>query len=426
MKVLLTAFLCCPGRESEIGTGWNWAAGVARVHEVHLITSSLWRQPVLEAIERSPGLRLVPYFLPEPLGRLPGVLGWAAFYAWQLRAAAFAWRLHRRDRFDLCHSLTIASWRVPTFLWVLPRPVVWGPLGGGQDTPSGFRPVLGLRGAWNDAGRSVSQKLASLDPFVRIAMRKAAAILCVNRATRDRVPEPLRGNTRLMWDIGLDRSLDSGSDANSESTGSFGTSPAGPGEELRVVWVGRVLPWKGLLLLLRAMSRLSDATPCKLTVVGDGPDRGRCEAFTRRSGLSGRVTFAGWLDPRQVRRYYRASDVFVCTSLHDSSGNALMDAMAARLPVVVLDCGGPGELVPNDAGLKIHAGNPEQAIGDIAAALQRLWERPSERFAMGARGQERVRSSFRWDVRVQELLAVYDQVTHAAPKLARALRTGDT
>jgi len=129
VKILISAFACQPGRGSEPGAGWGWISGIAKFHQVHLITTELGK----EAIEATAHNVTVHYLPIKKL--LPGTLGWLAYYLWQWRAGGLALRLHKLERFDLCHALNYFSWRVPSFLWRLNIPFFWGPLGGAQNPP---------------------------------------------------------------------------------------------------------------------------------------------------------------------------------------------------------------------------------------------------------------------------------------------------
>jgi hypothetical protein len=133
MKVLLSAFSCCPGRGSEPGVGWNWAQQISRRHEVWLLTTDEFQTEILRAL--APGIH--PVFIPsfkrwERLQKLPlPGLDWIYYYWWQWKAYRAARQLHAQVGFDLAHHVTFVSWRAPSFISLLPIPFVWGPVGGG-------------------------------------------------------------------------------------------------------------------------------------------------------------------------------------------------------------------------------------------------------------------------------------------------------
>ncbi|MGB3544522.1 glycosyltransferase family 4 protein, partial [Rubrivirga sp.] len=99
-------------------------------------------------------------------------------------------------------------------------------------------------------------------------------------------------------------------------------------------------------------------------------------------------------------------------SLHDSGGFVTLEAMAARLPVVCLDLGGPAMQVTPETGIAVPAVSPSQAVADLEAALRRLASDPDLRARMGRAGRARVEADFRWDSHVAAALARYAEVWH--------------
>jgi glycosyltransferase involved in cell wall biosynthesis len=101
-----------------------------------------------------------------------------------------------------------------------------------------------------------------------------------------------------------------------------------------------------------------------LTIVGDGPDRARLKRLVIRRHLTGRVAFTGWLPRATVQERIIAADVLLFPSLHEEGGWACAEAIAAGIPVVSLDRGGPPEL--GARGVRIST--PEATARAIAAA----------------------------------------------------------
>ncbi len=81
----------------------------------------------------------------------------------------------------------------------------------------------------------------------------------------------------------------------------------------------------------------------------------------------------------------RACDVFLFPSLRDGGGLVVVEAMAAGKPVICVDLGGPRMHVTEDCGVKVAPLSPEQVVGDLAAALERLCRDKELRLQMGAR-----------------------------------------
>jgi glycosyltransferase involved in cell wall biosynthesis len=149
--------------------------------------------------------------------------------------------------------------------------------------------------------------------------------------------------------------------------------------------LGRLAPEKGFDLLLQAFGRAARSDPeWSLTIVGDGPERGRLESLARTLRLQGRVSMPGRAaDPVE---HLAAAHAFVLPSRYEGFPNALLEAMACGLPVIAFDCpSGPGDII-------LHAHNgilvPPGDVRRLAAAIRSLMRRPGERARMGRSAQE--------------------------------------
>lgn len=88
-------------------------------------------------------------------------------------------------------------------------------------------------------------------------------------------------------------------------------------------------------------------------MVGDGPERNRLENLTRLLGIEKAVTFYGWLSHSEVLSRMRSADVFVCPSVRDFGGGVVFEALAAGAVPVVVDFGGPGDIIYPEVGCKV-------------------------------------------------------------------------
>jgi glycosyltransferase involved in cell wall biosynthesis len=127
-------------------------------------------------------------------------------------------------------------------------------------------------------------------------------------------------------------------------------------------WVGRLIPIKGADVFLRAVTRLS-ALPITVSVVGDGPERANLETIVRAQGLSDRVRFHGVVP--DAGRLLTAFDVFVLSSRSEGTPITLLEAIAARVPVVVTSVGGVPDVVGPGEGMIVAPDDPER----LAAAI---------------------------------------------------------
>jgi glycosyltransferase involved in cell wall biosynthesis len=148
--------------------------------------------------------------------------------------------------------------------------------------------------------------------------------------------------------------------------GDFFKERYGVGDQVKLIYVGRVSREKNLPLLVEAFSGLAALhRNIHLIVVGDGP---YLEDMKRElTGLP--VTFTGYLTGTDLAEAYASADLFVFPSTTDTFGNVVLEAQASGLPVVVTDQGGPREnLVPGRTGLVV-AGEDVIALTEAIGQL---------------------------------------------------------
>jgi glycosyltransferase involved in cell wall biosynthesis len=174
-----------------------------------------------------------------------------------------------------------------------------------------------------------------------------------------------------------------------------------------ILLVGRMSREKDHLTLLAAVARLraSSVPRAHVLLVGDGPERGRIQAFAAEQGLEAAVTFTGQVPSAEP--YYGAADIAALSSLSEGSPNALLEAMAAGVPAVATRVGGIPEIVRDgESALLVaprDAAAMEKALGSIACD-----DRLARDLASAARELVRVRHTP--EARAERLLEIYSEV----------------
>jgi L-malate glycosyltransferase len=166
--------------------------------------------------------------------------------------------------------------------------------------------------------------------------------------------------------------------------------------------VKSLAPKYGVDLLLRAFAalRLDDAvaalpTPCRLLVVGDGPQRAALEALAATLQITAHTEFAGAVPHADVPAWLNRLDVYAAPSRLDSEsfGVAVIEASACALPVVVSDAGGLPEVVRDgETGLVV----PRDDVAALTAALKRLVLDAALRETLGRQGRAHVAREYEW------------------------------
>ncbi len=174
-----------------------------------------------------------------------------------------------------------------------------------------------------------------------------------------------------------------------------------------VLSVGRLVYYKGLMYLIRAMSRVDG----RLLIVGDGPLRHDLEREAQARGVRERVVFLGKVP--DVAPYYHAADVFVLPSIARSEafGIVQLEAMACGKPVVNtwLDSGVPFVSIDGVTGLTVPPKNPEA----LARAINLLLDDPARRIEYGEAARRRVQQEFSMELMARRTLELYRSVMSA-------------
>lgn len=176
-----------------------------------------------------------------------------------------------------------------------------------------------------------------------------------------------------------------------------GTGRARDREPLLVA-VGRLAPAKGFDVAIDALRLLAKrGLYPRLTLVGEGPERGRLEALSRTSGVEPQVTFAGTLPQRDLVALYRRAWALLAPSRvlpngrRDGIPNVTVEAMAMGVPVFGTDAGGLAEVVvPGETGVLVPPDDPVA----LAEALARNLADPAGLDQIGERARQRVRGDF--------------------------------
>ncbi len=384
MNVLVSSYACNPTKGSEEGIGFNWMWQWLQLgHEVWCLTTPVGRADLeayaaqhLAPADRA-RLRLVYVQVPAAVQYLYrwqfGV--YAHYLAWQYLAWRTARQLAPPGGFDLVHHASYGSLQMATWLWRLGRPLVIGPLGGGQQAPPAFRRFLPDWFKTETLRNFIGKLLVTGDPNVRQSLRRADLVLATNTETATAI--------RALGGRRVEMFLDSGLPAGFLPA-EFPARPAAP--VLRILWLGGLVTRKALPLVLEALTLVSPRVPFHLTIVGDGVLGPQLPGLLAQHGLTDRVTWRGSLPWAEVRAAFLTHDVFMFASLRDSFATQLLEAMGAGLPIITLNHQGARDFIPAAAAWKAPVTTPEETLAALARAVEECYDDPARRVAMGRAG----------------------------------------
>ncbi len=274
-------------------------------------------------------------------------------------------------------------------------PFVLGPLNGGLKWPPDFKAELAREREWLTYIRGAYRHL----PYLKRTYKKSACILAGFKHTMNDIPQWCHERVVLLPEVGVDPSV-------------FQSRTPSNSDRLTFVFVGRLVPYKCADVAIRAFAQSEDLRKHRLLIIGDGPDRPMLEALIREHKLEDTVELAGWVDQKEVGNLLRSADVFVFPSIRELGAGVVVEAMAAGLPSVVVDYGGPGGLITDECGRKVPLGNKEQIAQAMRIHLDQLAHDKDLRENLGAAARKRVEEHLTWQAKARQTLDIYEWVTH--------------
>jgi glycosyltransferase involved in cell wall biosynthesis len=179
----------------------------------------------------------------------------------------------------------------------------------------------------------------------------------------------------------------------------------GLGDRQVVLFVGRLIPRKGLQFLVEAANRvIKENADAIFIIVGNGSLRNELVSQLETANISRSFIFLGDVKENMLPSLYNCADVFAFPSVQEGQGIALLEAQASAKPVVAFKVGGVKEAVSDgNSGLLVERGSSE----GLAEGILKLLSNLALRQRMGAKGREFVLHNFTWDLCAERMLRVY-------------------
>ncbi|MBK0329350.1 glycosyltransferase family 4 protein [Rhodobacteraceae bacterium F11138] len=413
-RVLVIAEAANPEWVSVPLVGWSMAQALGEVADIHLVTQIRNREAILRAglVEGQDFTAIDSEAIARPLWKLGNLLGGGKGKGWTISTAVavvsypyfehLIWKAFgdaiRAGEYDIVHRVTplspITVSPIAAKCAAAGIPFVMGPLNGGVPWPKGFEAVRKAEGEWLSRFRDVRK----LFPGRNRMLKATRAILAGSRQAVREVPAAFADRTVWLPENAID-------------TARFNrVAPQNTAGPLRACFIGRLVPCKGVDMLIEAAAPVLTAGRMHLDIVGDGPERGRIEALVSQFGLGSSVTFHGMVDHHRVQDLVVDSNVLTFPSIRDFGGGVVLEAMALGVVPIVVDYAGPGELVVAGTGYKIPISSRDQIVADLRRQLERIVADPGDLPAIGACAREHVLANYTWSAKAHQVREVYDWV----------------
>ncbi|MEL6468678.1 MAG: glycosyltransferase family 4 protein [Cyanobacteria bacterium J06623_4] len=437
-RVLLVVDQCNPQWTSVPLLGYRYYQELSQLAEVTLVThqrnkkslTALHPTADIVYIEETPFFREY-YKVARRLSTFKGRLMWPLYNALAFPCyQEFNQSVYqqfgpqvRAGKYDIVHAITPMMPRYPFRLVEAceKTPFILGPVNGGVPYPKGLRKIALQEFAYFNVLRSVGRWLL---PGYRNTYRKADYILAGSGYTLDLIQELFQrsedgielyfenGITQKFATAGVDGKPDiGGNNAGLESAELAHTPSASPDVPVHLLFVGRLVPYKGADMLVEAVSLLPDELRDRihLTIAGTGPEEAALKEQVATLQLQDKIEMTGWIPYDDIHALYGAADVFCFPSVREFGGAVVMEAMACGLPCIVVNNGGIGEYVTEATGFKIEPTSREYIVQQLQQHIATLVNTPELGCEMARHAKERAKDFF-WDVKAKKIIEVYDRV----------------
>jgi len=392
-KILIIAYACEPNKGSEPGVGWNWALNLSKYVDVTVITRANNRKLINNELQKNNynNLSFVYYDLPKPIIKFKNLIGtWMYYILWQIGIVFFFKKKLKKENFDLVHHVTFMSYRF-TLAPLFGIKNIVGPVGGLELLPKRFLLFTGH----------------PIREFIRnILIKKYKYSILYNflNLKIDRLILTSQNNIRLVNKKFYNKIIVMQIGTNDIKPPHFIENKT----KIEIYWGGILERWKGLELLLLALKNIN--YDFHLSITGKGRDEDYFKNIVKKNSLHSKVTFYGWVTSSELNEIKDSCDIFVFTSLRDTTGSILLEMMGRGKPCIVLDTGGPSEICNSINSVKIEARNINQVISDLSRTIEWLINNPKERIKIGFRAYEEINKNYLWEEKAKRMIKIYEEV----------------
>lgn len=413
-KVLIIAESANPEWVSVPLIGWSIIKALSEIVDLHFVTQIRNRDALLRS-----GLKEGQDFtcinsepLAAPLYKLSLFFrgdtskGWSTAAAFEPFAYWYfeylTWRLFanriKSHQFDLVHRVTPLSPATPSFIVKKLKkhgvPFILGPLNGGLKWPKEFRYMQHSDREW----LAYFREFYKLFPGYKSTRKHASAIIVGSIDTWKQMPEKYHHKCVYIPENAIDPTK------FKKSIKTYQRAP------LKVAFVSRLVADKGADMLIEALAEFIQRKAIELHILGDGPEKERLQRLSNTLQLNSGVVFHGWVKHDKLQHYLTQCHIFGFPAVREFGGAVVLECMALGLVPVVVNYGGPAELISPKTGFSVPLGSRQEIINHLHATFQRILENSYMIDQMSKNARKRVMKYFTWSAKASQIKEIYHWV----------------
>lgn len=416
MKVLASVYACSPYDGSERAVGWNWLKELNKYHEITALTSYVYKSDIEDYLAKNPGEMTHTQFVYVAVPHTSWHVGYRLerlyYILWQKQAVKIAKELVKKEHYDLVHHITYVTCILPTEMYKLGVPFLYGPVSGGENIPAVIGYPMSIRSRATEIIRTGAQYFFRATPNFMKTMQGATLILVTTEETKSIIPQKYRDKVEVFQSIGLSKDM-------------FYPKPSPkPKRNPKFLMAGRMLYWKGFDIGIAAFVKaLESGFKGELVVLGDTESNPAYEAYRGHlKTLAGKycdheIKFVSRVEHSEMKNFYDKFDVLINCSLRDSGCFVVMEAMSRELPVIAINTGGPKVNTTNSSAVKVEPAPVQQMVNQISDAIIDLGTNKEKREKMGKSAREYAFETFLLESRTKKMCDYYNLVASMKGKL---------
>ncbi|PAJ74136.1 hypothetical protein CJF42_12105 [Pseudoalteromonas sp. NBT06-2] len=388
-SILITAYDVNPYQGSESATGWNYPLHLAKDNKVSVVTRENNLPEVYRYIEENKidtsNLSFIGCDLPY-WARFwkKGARGsFLYFYLWQIFVTLSFFS--KRDQFDICHGLNFHCDWAPSFLWLLGKPFVWGPINHNEQLPDYVLATLPKKELRAERVKLIFKKLFwNFDPFLFLTKKRADKILV--------------GHKGVIESLNLDKKKCILFNQIATEVREY---KALEGRDFNVLFIGRGLLIKNYLTVLEAV-KLSfeniDSNALSLSASFIGVGKNAKKVLLERAeelNIAQLIEVKDWVEFDEVNYYYSQASVF-CFPSFEGAGMVIAEALSHGVPVITIDRNGAAHELSSDYSFVIKGQDSKTIIKGISEAITLLSSDSNTRSLMSLEAHKAAEKKFSW------------------------------
>ncbi|GAA6168899.1 hypothetical protein NBRC116591_27100 [Sessilibacter corallicola] len=420
LNVLVIAEAANPEWTSVPLLGWLHTQALSKKCNVHLVTQIRNKKDIeSEGWEIEKDFTAIDTeFIAAFIHKLSKLLRGNSGLAWTINTALeslsypffeyLVWKQFKQQlksgKYDVVHRITPVSPTAPSYLakklHSINVPFVVGPMNGGVPWPKQFREVRHKEREWLSYVRDFYKLLPGY-----LSLRKHSdCLLAGSLATKNQIPDQFQDKVLYIPENAID--LNRFSVNHTHKTNNI----------IKAAFVGRLVPYKGPDIALRAIAPFLKSGSMEFDIFGDGPMREELSQLIKQLGVESSVKMHGFVENKKLQQKLQDSDLFLFPSLREFGGAAVMEAMALGLVPVVVDYAGPSEYVTEMSGYKIPLAPREELIRAFQEKLYYIKNNIRELERKRSMGKKRITEHYSWERKTDQILEVYDWVLGRSSK----------